>query len=353
MSAGLDPATARRARRDGEPAPLLEALDQLRDHAFADAGGEGGEGGEDALPFELWQRALFDPAEELLGRPGKGFRGKLTELAWRGAGAAGPVPPALPWVVELLHAGSLIVDDVQDDSSHRRGGPALHRMIGAPLAINTGNWMYFGALSLLGGLPLPAPLRAALTRDAITALMRCHQGQALDLSLHVTRLLPRQLPAAVAATTRHKTGVLMSLAARLGAAASGAELARVAAIARFGEELGVGLQMLDDLGGIAAPGRRDKGLEDLCAGRPTWPWAWLAGKGDDASLRAVTRLQQRLRAGERDAVLLALRDATSDPGRAAVRAQLQRCLRDVAAHLEAAVHRELAAELARLEASYG
>ena len=56
------------------------------------------------------------------------------------------------------------------------------------------------------------------------------------------------------------TGVLMGLAARAGAVAAGADPARSAAVAQFGEELGVGLQMLDDLlftGAQPSPARRD------------------------------------------------------------------------------------------------
>lgn len=340
---------------DRERPPLLCALQRLRGKLRLD--------GE--LPHELWQRALLGPAEEMLARPGKLFRGRLTELVARGVGPARPLPEELAWVVELLHAGSLIIDDVQDGSAERRGGPALHRMVGVPLAINTGNWLYFAALALVEELPLPAPARGEILRATVTALMRCHHGQALDLAIHVGHLEPRQLPAVVAATTRDKTGVLMGLAARLGAVAAGVSGERAEALACFGEELGVGLQMLDDLGSLCAPDRRSKGHEDLRAGRPTWPWAWLAEHSDELK---VARLQQRLRAqlahrepGERadeaTAELSALGDelaaATAEPGRAALRAQLARAMELGRAHLDAAVHRELAGELARLEASYG
>jgi geranylgeranyl pyrophosphate synthase len=337
------------ARHDEGIAGLLDALDRL----LARAGGLDGH-----VPLELWKRALIGPAAEFLRRPGKEFRGRLTQLAWRGAGGAahGAMPQALPWLVELIHAGSLIVDDVEDDSCHRRGQPALHRLIGAPLAINTGTWMYFWALSLIEELPLPAPARSELTREAISALMRCHHGQALDLSVHVGHLEPRHIPATVAATTRNKTGVLMGLAARIGALAAGAAPTRVAAIAVLGEELGVGLQMLDDLSGICARSRRDKGLEDLRGGRPTWPWAWLCGAVDEL---AVARLQQRLRTacspeGEHDldAVMASLREGALASGRTAVRAQLQRCLHEATAHLEPEAHHALAQELERLEVSY-
>lgn len=331
--------------------PLLAALERLRHQLDA------------SLPMELWERALLGPAEEMLGRPGKLFRCRLTELVGRGAGgdAGGnectKVPEELGWIVELLHTGSLIVDDVQDSSDERRGGPALHRLVGAPLAINTGNWLYFAALALVEETPLPAPARAEILRATVTALMRCHHGQALDLAVHVGQIEPRQLPAVVASTTRNKTGVLMGLAARLGAIAAGASPERIAALAHFGEELGVGLQMLDDLGSLCAPARRDKGQEDLRAGRPTWPWAWLAERSDELS---AARLQQRLRGAlaHRDAIeLTAIGDelaaSTAGHGRAALRAQLAHAMTLGRAHLDGAVHRELAAELTRLEASYG
>lgn len=44
---------------------------------------------------------------------------------------------------ELIHTGSLIVDDVQDKSEKRRGGKTLHHIYGEPLAINAGNACYF------------------------------------------------------------------------------------------------------------------------------------------------------------------------------------------------------------------
>jgi geranylgeranyl pyrophosphate synthase len=37
---------------------------------------------------------------------------------------------------EMMHVGSLIVDDIQDESPIRRGGPSCHIMHGMPTAIN-------------------------------------------------------------------------------------------------------------------------------------------------------------------------------------------------------------------------
>ncbi len=222
------------------------------------------------VPDEVWRAALVGPAADFLVRPGKDVRARLVRAGWQLAGGADDdAPDAIARVVELLHAGSLIVDDVEDEAAERRGAPALHRLIGVPLAINTGSWMYFWALAELAKLAIPGALELA-----VATLARCHQGQALDLATRIDRLAMRDVPAVVAATTRLKTGSLCRFATELGALAAGASPALRAQIGTFGERAGIALQMLDDLSSIGA--RRAKGREDLLAGRPTWPWAWLA-----------------------------------------------------------------------------
>lgn len=309
------------------------------------------------VPAALWQRALTGPLAEFTRRPGKELRARLCELAWALAGGRGESPEAVALIIEALHAGSLIVDDIEDDAHERRGAPALHVLVGVPVAINAGTWLYFWALEQLGGLPLPPAAALAVHRVGVGALLACHQGQALDLAARVDELEPGRLGVVVAAITRGKTACLMGLATRLAAVVAGADEARVAAIAALGEELGTGLQMLDDLGGLGRA-RRDKGLEDLRAARVTWPWAWLAEVADDL---ACSRLQHRLRAArehrdaaELDAIADAVHHAVEPLGRARVRAALDLALDHAAAALgDGPVLRALADEIRRLEESYG
>lgn len=231
--------------------------------------------GEYKVSEPYWQRALLAPLFEFLNRPGKHFRGGLVAASWAIAGGEPRnLPKELPLILELLHAGSLIVDDIQDGSSMRRGAPALHELYGMPLALNTGNWLYFAASSLIDELELACGVKLELSRRVRSAVLRCHHGQALDLSVHVSTLQPAEIPGIVTTTTELKTAALVELAAMLGAIAAGGRSEHVDALARFGRELGIALQMLDDLGGVMASNRRDKGAEDLRHGRPTWVWAW-------------------------------------------------------------------------------
>jgi len=309
-----------------------------------------------SVPAPIWQRALIGPAEEFLARPGKALRTMIVETGWAlGGGGAGEMPERLALVIELLHAGSLIIDDVEDGSDLRRGAPALHHLIGTPLAINTGSWMYFWAVAEIGQLALPPAAELAAYRATVTTLVRCHQGQALDLATPITELAIPDVAPVVAATTRLKTGALCALAAQLGALAAGASEPVIEAVAQFGEHVGVVLQMADDLGSLASPQRRAKGHEDLRASRPTWPWAWLAQHDVFAWSRLIAHARV-VAAGTADPDRLAdaLIAETGAFGREQIRGGLASALDAlVAAVGESPITRQLVDELEHLENSYG
>lgn len=311
---------------------------------------------DDAVPAHLWEQALLGPARELLRRQGKGLRGRLVEWGWQvGGGAADRLPVELPCIIELLHAGSLVVDDIEDDSDARRGAPTLHRIYGTPIALNTGNSLYFLPLVLIDRLGLDAETTLTLHRDVSAALLACHRGQALDLGTHVSDLEQGEVSRVVAASSRLRTGSLMALAVSLGATAAGGSRWVVESLRRFGSRLGVGLQMLDDLGGVLCHARRRKGIEDLCLARPTWPWAWLA---EDLDAFSYAQLQSDLAAvcGGADPVPLIakLEPLLGEPARNRARAHLSDALAALACDLGSSTHLdELTLEIECLERSYG
>lgn len=248
-----------------------------------------------------WRAALSSPLLELLEREGKCFRSRLVQVAFEvSAGGAGQMPDTLPLIVEALHAGSLIIDDIQDDSKTRRGRPALHLLCGVPLALNAGNWLYFLPHRLLEELRLEGTIELELRRSIERCALRCHYGQALDLGVRLGALGQSEVFGVVSLSTRLKTGSLLELAAELGATAGGAPPEVRAALAGFARRYGVALQMLDDLSGLYRPERVAKGHEDLLNGCPTWPWAWLSERLDQVS---YSRLQHQAQAVTRRELL--------------------------------------------------
>lgn len=304
------------------------------------------------VPERLWERALFHPLRQACARPGKEFRGRLCGVAWDLAGGRGHPPAELAAIVEALHLGSLIIDDIEDGSTQRRGAPALHRVVGVPLALNAGNWLYFWPGELLSRAKLAPELELSLRAAIDRAVLRCHYGQALDLSVRVTELRRREVPDIVFGTTRLKTGSLMELAAELGALAAGAEPTKLRALSTLGRDIGIALQMLDDLTGITSERRCHKGHEDLLEARPSWAWAWLAECVDDVSYLRLRGLEEAVvrRDLHPEVVAEQLRALVPDHGRAAIRERLTSSLascREIFG--SAAGLGELENELSRLE----
>jgi geranylgeranyl pyrophosphate synthase len=262
------------------------------------------------------------------------------------------VPRAAVEAIELLHGGSLIVDDIQDDAETRRGAPALHRTIGTPRALNTGNWLYFVALGRLDALALAPEVARELTRSAHRCLIRCHEGQALDLALAVGDLRRGELGSVVSVISALKTGALTGFAAQLGATAAGASPRVVHTLAGFGKQVGVALQMLDDLGSFVAPSRHHKALEDLRGQRASWVWSWASETLDEHTYRQLLRLLGR--ESELTTLRERLTDAVHPLGRQRVREALARAQRELGSlHAPTSALEALSAELSRLEHSYG
>ena len=319
------------------------------------------------LPPAIWDRAVGDVARDILGRPSRQFRARMCELGWRLAGGRGEAPSLLPALVEIVHAGSLIVDDVEDDSKLRRGATAVHLIHGVPRTVNTGTWMYFWALDLVDRLSLPRATRERVRHAVLQALHRGHLGQALDLSVSIGRMPRALVYRTVATSTMLKTGALMELAALAGALAAGPSSDdgedRIEALAQFGRRMGLGLQMLDDFGNLTAPATDagdTKALEDLRNDRPTWPWAHAAIELDAA---AFAQLQAGVRAlsnggdpdGTRGRALAAeLRMAVGMKGRRQAALYLDNALGDLRKRIgEREELALLAREIERLEISYG
>jgi geranylgeranyl pyrophosphate synthase len=280
------------------------------------------------LPPRLWQQALLGPLHEFLSRPGKASRARLVELAYDLAGGApGTQPPELPLLVESLHAGSLIIDDIEDESEQRRGAPTLHRMVGVPVALNTGNWLYFHALDLLCRMRISDSARLLAFQRLSRDLLRCHEGQALDLTARVVDLSRQEIGPVAMMVASCKSGGLLALGMALAAIAADAPKATRESLANFGEAIGIAIQMLDDLSGIVNPRRRAKAIEDLRLARPTFVWAWLAQDADDDVYRAsLARLVSVIEGADPEPLIEALRFRVAITGRSRARCRLRDAL---------------------------
>jgi geranylgeranyl pyrophosphate synthase len=227
--------------------------------------------------------ALLEPINDLTSNCGKRIRARLVALGYclvsdenQDSSPAVKQCRTGAEIVELIHAGSLVVDDIEDGSQTRRGKPALHVRYGLPIALNAGNWLYFWPFELIKDLKLSSPTTLLVYEYYHRTLLRAHFGQALDLGSRVDKLLQARVPEVCLATMELKTGALMGFAMALGAAIVGVKQAIISVLDRFGCDLGVALQMYDDLGNVLGIREPSKQYEDLVLYRPSWAWACAA-----------------------------------------------------------------------------
>lgn len=140
--------------------------------------------------------------------------------------------------VELLHSASLVHDDLLDDADTRRGVAAIHRREGMPAAVIAGDALIALSWRVIAGCDGPSAV------DLGSALFAMCDGQnqeeALRYRLDATRSDVEQVAAL-------KTGALLESACRIGARLGGCTEDQVLALGVFGRELGVLLQILDDV----------------------------------------------------------------------------------------------------------
>ena len=235
---------------------------------------------------ELLMHSLEKPVRDFFSTPGKNIRSRLVEIGYRLASPKEPLMldrplreniKAASHIVEFIHAGSLIVDDIQDGSTLRRNGPSLHVQHGMPLALNAGNYLYFHGLSLIKDLELSDQHKSELIDDLLKLMIRAHRGQALDLGTSIDMIPQSEVFETCLTSMELKTGTLMTLALRLGSALQGNHSYKE--MMELGKDLGLLLQMYDDFGNFyqRPEDRNEKTFEDLKLRRPTWIWAVASG----------------------------------------------------------------------------
>jgi geranylgeranyl diphosphate synthase type II len=200
--------------------------------------------------------AVHEAMHHALTAPGKRLRPVLTLAVAEMLGQASAPVVDLACAVEMVHACSLVLDDLpaMDDAQLRRGRPTVHRAFGEDVAILAAFALFNRAYAVL----VEAGSRLKLRRYAVADL--AHHlaaaigtdgligGQALDLTSRQADLDLELLEY----IHSHKTGALFLAAAELGAMAADARRRELEAVSRYAKNLGLAFQISDDLLDVVA-----------------------------------------------------------------------------------------------------
>ncbi|QCC51922.1 polyprenyl synthetase family protein [Halapricum salinum] len=194
------------------------------------------------------QRALADPIWELLDRGGKRWRAIVAVKLFEAFGEDPEEYLQYAAIPEILHNGTIIVDDVEDGASMRRGGPALHLEYGTDIALNAGNAMYFLPLKIITHNPggFDADTRLQAYEMLMHELNRTHLGQGMDICWHNEQEV-RVSEQAYFEMCACKTGCIGRIVARLPAILTSQSAETERLVADYAERMSVAFQIGDDI----------------------------------------------------------------------------------------------------------
>jgi octaprenyl-diphosphate synthase len=219
---------------------------------------------------------------------GKRLRPALLLLASKLVGGGGASAIRLGAVVEVIHAATLVHDDVIDDARTRRGRPSTNVQWGNHTSVLAGDWLYMQAFQMA------LRERNFHVLDLLIGLTQMMvEGELLQLerlgNIGVTEADCMEL-------VDRKTACLFSVCAKLGALVSGADTQMEERLGDFAWNLGMAFQLIDDMLDFTA---REKTLgkpvgNDLREGKVTLPLVYaLERASDEERGRVETILRER------------------------------------------------------------
>ncbi|TCN41716.1 geranylgeranyl diphosphate synthase type I [Kribbella orskensis] len=224
-----------------------------------------------------------------VANPGKTLRPALALLA--AEAVTGRPEPGLPGAVavELVHNFSLLHDDLMDRDTERRHRRTVWAVWGDATAVLAGDALLSLAHEVL--TEGESPDGQAAGRALAVATRELIRGQVLDLAFEQRNDVGLDECLDMAAG---KTGALLGVSAAIGAILVGASQPVVSCLSRFGAELGMAFQLVDDLLGIwGSPEVTGKPVfSDLVARKKTLPVTWSLDHGGEAGRELAAWLRR-------------------------------------------------------------
>lgn len=200
--------------------------------------------------LEAINKAISEPIWEFLDRGGKRWRPALFLLICEALGKNPEDYLDYAIIPEVIHNGTLMVDDIEDASEYRRGKPCTYKIYGVDIAVNAGNTMYYlPLLPLMANREkLGAEKLSKVYEIYVQEMINLSLGQAMDIAWH------RGIASADEIDEKdylqmcaYKTGTLARMAARMAAVLADADDDLVMKLGHFAESIGVAFQIQDDI----------------------------------------------------------------------------------------------------------
>ncbi|MGD0643728.1 MAG: polyprenyl synthetase family protein [Candidatus Bathyarchaeia archaeon] len=246
--------------------------------------------------LEPLNKAIAEPIWDMLDRGGKRWRPALFLLICEALGKDSDYCLDFSIIPEVVHNGTLVIDDIEDSSEMRRGKPCTYKIFKMDIAVNAGNAMYY--LPLLSLMAQKTELTPEMQRDVyevyVKEMINLSMGQAMDIAWHRGIANADELNEEdYVQMCAYKTGTLARMAAKIAAILAGANKPLVEKLGRFAESIGVAFQMQDDvldLTGVEFAKKKGGVGQDITEGKRSLLVIYTIKKANNADKKRIIEI---------------------------------------------------------------
>jgi octaprenyl-diphosphate synthase len=220
-------------------------------------------------------------SEYIVTSGGKRLRPLIVLLAARALGYTGRRHIHCAAIVEFIHTATLLHDDVVDSSARRRGRDTANTVFGNQASVLVGDFLYSRAFQMMvevGRMRVMQILADATNTIAAGEVMQLMNVHDPDISEENYRQV-----------IYRKTARLFEAGAQIAAVLADRDPNDEAAMVRYGQNLGMAFQLIDDaLDYDAMPDELGKNLgDDLAEGKTTLPLIYAMENGSDSDREMI------------------------------------------------------------------
>lgn len=238
---------------------------------------------------------------------GKRIRPALLLLSAKVFGAHGPSCHRLAAVMELVHAATLLHDDIIDDAEVRRGRPSVNKRWGNEITVLMGDWLYMTSFTMA-----LAQREYRILDILADVTRRMVEGELIQLGLNGNLDITEEQHLDV---SMRKTAYLFSACTEIGGILGGADLGQQERLRLYGQNVGMAFQLVDDVLDLTSTETQlGKPVgSDLREGKLTLPLIYLVrdGRPEHRQLVATVLLENGFTSVRREAILDLLREYRS------------------------------------------
>ncbi|MBU0648038.1 polyprenyl synthetase family protein [Patescibacteria group bacterium] len=239
-----------------------------------------------------WDKAIADPFYHMFDSGGKRFRPVLSCLMHDVLGGDSSEIYRLSTISEMIHSGTLIVDDIEDRSELRRGKSCVHKVYGEGIAVNCGNFLVYYAQKIVRDSRVSDAEKIVIYNIISEELTKLHIGQGMDIWWGENEKFDINMDQYLLMTS-YKTGALLNVALNIGAVLAGGESKYLFGLSDIANKMGIAFQIKDDILNLK-PGKtwgKETG-EDITEGKITYLVVYAL---KNSRTKDKKRLQQILR----------------------------------------------------------